>query len=150
MDPFTITDSNPFAQLLGIELVEAEDGRAEARLPFRDELSSNAHGAIAHGGVTYALADHTGGMAVLSAAESVCPTIDMRIDYLAPARSDLRATATVVRHGGQVAPVDIDVRDEDDARVATARGVYKVGRSPSDEAADGDNPWLNGRGDSSD
>jgi len=82
MDPFTLTDSNPFAQLLGIELIEAEEGYAEARLPFRDELSSNSHTEIAHGGVTYALADHVGGMAIISAAEEICPTVDMRIDYL--------------------------------------------------------------------
>lgn len=143
MDPFAITDSNPFAQLLGIELVEAEDGRAEARLPFRDALSSNQHTEIAHGGVTYALADHVGGMATISAVGEVCPTIDMRIDYFAPARSDLRATATVVRRGGRIAPVDIDVFDADDTRVATARGVYKVGRSSTDPD---DNPWLSGRG----
>nr|WP_226008155.1 PaaI family thioesterase [Natrinema salinisoli] len=142
MDPFAITDSNPFAQLLGIELIEAEDGHAEARLPFRNELSSNSHTEIAHGGVTYALADHVGGMAIISAVEEICPTVDMRIDYLAPVRSDLRATATVVRNGGQVAPVDIDVRDGDDTHVATARGVYKVGRSSTDSTDE--NPWSKG------
>nr|WP_226482664.1 PaaI family thioesterase [Natrinema amylolyticum] len=147
MDPFTITDSNPFAQLLGIELVEAADGHAEARLPFRRELSSNAHTEIAHGGVTYALADHVGGMAIISAAEEICPTIDMRIDYLAPARSDLRATATVVRNGGQVAPVDIDVYDADDTHVATARGVYKVGRSSA--GSTDENPWVRDQSDDS-
>ena len=138
MDPFTATDSNPFARLLGIELIAAEDGYAEARLPFREELSSGSHAEIAHGGATYALADHVGGMAVISATDRICPTIDMRIDYLAPVRSDLSATATVVRHGGQVAPVDIDVRDADDTHVATARGVYKVGRSSDDEADETD------------
>ena len=149
MDPSTAPDSNPFARLLGIELVEADDGYAEARLPFREELSSNSHTEIAHGGATYALADHTGGMAVISATREVCPTIDMRIDYLEPARSDLRATATVLRRGGQVAPVDIEVRDADGVRVATARGVYKVGRSSADDGSDTDeNPWLSGRGES--
>nr|WP_222912844.1 PaaI family thioesterase [Natrinema sp. SYSU A 869] len=147
MDPFTITDSNPFAQLLGIELVEAADGHAEARLPFRSELSSSAHTEIAHGGVTYALADHVGGMAIISVAEEICPTIDMRIDYLVPARSDLRATATVVRNGGQVAPVDIDVYDADDIHVATARGVYKVDRSSA--GSTDENPWLRDQSDDS-
>ncbi|WP_254525725.1 PaaI family thioesterase [Natrinema caseinilyticum] len=135
MDPSTLTDSNPFAQYLGIELVEAEDGRAEAQLPFRDALSSSAHTEIVHGDATYALADHTGGMAIISAVEKVCPTVDMRIDYLAPAQSDLQATATVVRRGGQVAPVDIEVRDADSTHVATARGVYKsAARHPGERA----------------
>lgn len=145
MDPLTATESNPFAQLLGIELIEAVDGHAEARLPFRDVLSSSEHSEIAHGGATYALADHVGGMAVISATGTVCPTVDMRIDYLEPVRSDLRASATVSRRGGGVAPVDIDVYDAEDSVVATARGVYKVGRSASvSDDADG-NPWLRGR-----
>jgi len=151
MDPFTATESNPFARLLGIELVEAADGRAEARLPFRDALSSNEHTKIAHGGVTYALADHVGGMAIISATETVCPTIDMRIDYLEPARSDLRATATVSRCGGRVAPVDIAVRDAADTIVATARGIYKVGQaSGTPNGGSTENPWLHGRDESND
>jgi uncharacterized protein (TIGR00369 family) len=146
MDPVTATETNPFAQLLGVELLEAEDGYAEARLSFREDLSSNPHAEIAHGGVTYSLADHTGGMAVISAVDAVAPTIDMRIDYLAPVRSDLRATATVVRRGGQVAPVDVDVYDAAGTHVATARGIYKVGGSSAGSSGDDEaNPWESGR-----
>ncbi|UHQ95179.1 PaaI family thioesterase (plasmid) [Haloterrigena alkaliphila] len=134
--------------MLGIELVEATNGHAEAQLSLRDDLSSSEHADIAHGGVTYALADHVGGMAIISLVEDVCPTIDMRIDYLALARSDLRATATVVRRGGQVASVDVDVYDAAETHVATARGIYKVGRSPSEDASESSqNPWLDGRSD---
>ena len=50
----------PFNDHLGIELLEAEDGRAVGRLELAAEHSSNPETLIAHGGVTYALADTVG------------------------------------------------------------------------------------------
>jgi len=128
----------PFAAELGIEFDEVADGHAEGRLPLREEHSSNPGGQIAHGGVTFSLADTVGGAAVVSKSESVSPTIDMRIDYLAPATADLRAVADVVRSGASVATVDIEVYDADDHHVASARGVYKTG-GQGDET-----PWTDG------
>jgi acyl-coenzyme A thioesterase PaaI-like protein len=64
------------------------------------------------------------------------------MDYLAPATGDLRAVADVVRFGGSVAAVDIEVYDvgaaEDDRHVATARGVYKTGGQGEET------PWTDG------
>ena len=117
----------PFAKLLGIEVTEAADGHAEGRLPFGDELRSNPHGSVAHGGATYALADTIGGAAVVSLAEDVSPTVDMRIDYLAPAETDLYATAEVIREGSSLSMVRVEVEDEDGTQVATAQGTYKTG-----------------------
>ena len=128
----------PFARELGIELTEASDGHVEGFLPLREEHSSNPGRVIAHGGVTYSLADTIGGAAVVSRSKSVSPTIDMRMDYLAPATNDLRAVADVVRSGGSVATVDIEVYDADDHHVASARGVYKTGGQG--EAT----PWTEG------
>jgi len=128
----------PFAKELGIELETASGGHAEGRLPLREEHSSNPGHLIAHGGVTYSLADTVGGAAVVSESESVSPTIDMRMDYLAPATADLRAVADVVRIGGSVATVDIEVYDDDDHHVASARGVYKTGGQGEET------PWTAG------
>ena len=133
----------PFAQLLGIEVTEARDGYAEGKLPFSDELRSNPYGEVAHGGATYALADTVGGAAVISLEEDVSPTIDMRIDYLAPVKTDLHASAEVLRHGSSVAMVRVDVEDADGTRVATAQGTYKTGgqgKKTPWESSNGDGP----------
>lgn len=127
----------PFTDLLGIEVTEIGDGRATGRLPLREELSSNPNTFIAHGGVTYSLADTIGGAAAISVAETVTPTVDMRIDYLAPATCDvLHCEAEVVRFGGNVSTVDIVVTDGEDTALSVARGTYKTGGAP------GDSPWL--------
>jgi len=133
-----IFEQIPFAKELGIELDEVGDGHAEGRLRLREEHSSNPEHLIAHGGVTYSLADTVGGAAVVSQSESVSPTIDMRMDYLAPATADLRAVADVVRFGGSVATVDIEVYDDDEHHVASARGVYKTGGQGEET------PWTAG------
>ncbi len=117
----------PFAKLLGIDVAEATEGSATARLEFSDDLLSNPSGEVAHGGVTYALADTAGGAAVMSLSGVVTPTVDMRIDYLAPATTDLVAEADVVRHGEGVAMVRVEVHDAAETHIATAHGTYKTG-----------------------
>ncbi|MFB6179943.1 MAG: PaaI family thioesterase [Halorientalis sp.] len=139
MDVSDLFSDMPFTNLLGIELTEAADGHAVGRVDMREELSSVPGGAVAHGGVTYSLADTVGGAAVISLNEDVSPTIDMRMDYLSPATDDLLAEADVLRMGGSVAVASIDVWDVEDHHVATARGVYKTGGDSQDT------PWLGGQ-----
>lgn len=131
-----VLNGMPFAEHLGIEITAAADGTASGRLEFGPEHSSVPGERIGHGGVAYALADTIGGAAVISLEGRPTPTIDMRIDYLAPARTDLFAEAVVRRRGGSVAVADVEVVDENDRAVATARGVYKTG------GGDGETPWT--------
>jgi len=139
MDLSELFGRMPFNEHLGIELLEAADGRASAELELSSEHSSNPDRMIAHGGVTYSLADSVAGAAVVSANHQVTPTIDMRIDYLAPATGGtLRADAEVVRNGNEVATVTVDVTDEEGTAVATARGTYKCGGGTGDSAWRGD------------
>ncbi|WP_324760269.1 PaaI family thioesterase [Haloarcula sp. GH36] len=135
MDVEGIFNELPFVEELGIVLTAADEGHAEGRLPLQPEHSSNPTQRIAHGGVTYSLVDTVGGAAVVSLSETISPTVDMRIDYLAPATADIRAEADVIRMGGSVAVVDIDVYDANGHHVATARGTYKT-------SGEGDgSPW---------
>lgn len=128
MDIEAFFESMPFADLLGIEVVEATDGHAEGRVTMRDELSWNADELLAHGGVTFTLADTVGGAALVSVVDQPVPTIDMRIDYLSAGTGDLYATADVVRVGGDVGVVDVEVTASSSGEtLADARGVYKTG-----------------------
>lgn len=132
-------DQMPFNDMLGIELVEAEDGHAAGKLELSADHSSNPNTMVAHGGVTYALADTIAGAAAVSANYSVTPTIDMRIDYLAPATGGtLHADAEVIRNGNNVATVEVDITDDDGRDIATARGTYKTGGGSGASAWRGD------------
>lgn len=127
MDIEAFFQNMPFADLLGIEVTEVDDGHAEGHIEMRQNLSWNEDQVMAHGGVTFTLADTVGGAALVSKVDQPCPTIDMRIDYIEAGTGDLRAEADVVRIGGDVGTVDVEVYAEDSARVANARGVYKTG-----------------------
>lgn len=131
-----IFDAMPYAKHLGIELEAAEDGIARGRLELGEEHSSVPGKIVAHGGVVHSFADHVAGAAVISLNHTPTPTIDIRIDHLAPATEDLVAEAEVVRDGANVATVDCEVRDVTDTRVATARGVYKTA------GGDGGSAWI--------
>ena len=116
----------PFHDLLGIEITEVGEGRAEGRLPVTDDLRSNPSGSVVHGGATYTLADAVGGVAVISLSGAVSPTVDMRMDYLAPATSDLHAEGEVIRHGQSLAMTRVEVSDDEGTHVATAHATYKI------------------------
>lgn len=138
MDVERVFERMPFARHLGIELTEIGDGTATGRIELAEVHSSTPAARVAHGGVTYALADTVGGAAVIGAVETVAPTLDMRIDYLAPATGDaILADAEVVRLG-TVATVDVDVTDGEGAAIAAARGVYKTG------GGEGESAWTGG------
>ncbi|WP_439026535.1 PaaI family thioesterase [Haloarchaeobius sp. DT45] len=128
MDIEEFFETMPFADLLGVDVTEAEDGHAEGKLEMREDLSWNADQLMAHGGVTFTLADTVGGAALVSLVDQPVPTIDMRIDYLSAGTGDLYAEADVVRCGKNVGTVDVDVyAADDDTLIADARGVYKTG-----------------------
>lgn len=133
-DEKSAMNHDPFAELLGMEIVEMEDGYARGRLEIRPELSSSPETTIAHGGVPYALADHTAGAAAVSIDGWPTPTIDMRIDYLHPVTDDLEAEAEVLRLGSNIATVAVELSTTSDGRVAVGRGVYKVGSSSEGSA----------------
>ena len=56
-----IVARNPFAVLIGMELLEAADGHARARIRLQPRLT-NIYGGM-HGGCAYALADTLAGIA---------------------------------------------------------------------------------------
>jgi uncharacterized protein (TIGR00369 family) len=127
MDVESFFEEMPFADLLGVEVTAVDGGHAEGRVEMREELSWNPDCEMAHGGVTFTLADTVGGAALVSLVDQPVPTVDMRIDYLEAGTGDLRAEADVVRCGSDVGVVDVEVRAEDGTAVADARGVYKTG-----------------------
>ncbi|WP_340100438.1 PaaI family thioesterase [Salinibaculum salinum] len=126
MDVKEFFENMPFADLLGIEVTTAEDGHAEGYIEMHENLSWNSDRVVAHGGVTFTLADTVGGAALVSMVDQPVPTIDMRINYLESGTGDLRAEADVIREGSGVGVVNVEVYAEDRTRVADARGVYKT------------------------
>ena len=116
---------SPFMRFLGLEIVKSEKGRVEIRLPFREEFRRVDGSDWLHGGVVSALADIAGDYAVMSETAPGVPTIDMRVDYLRPARQgDLTAVGKTVRVGKTVSVADVEIRDSSGTLVAGGRACY--------------------------
>lgn len=126
----------PYYETVGIEITDVEPGYAEGRLPLTESISASPSTLIAHGGAVASLADSVGYWAVTAANDfATTPTVDLRLDYLAPATADMTATATVTRNGTSVGTVDVDVATADDV-VAVARGSFKTGGGEGTSAWD--------------
>jgi len=126
MDLRSSFESSPFMKLLGIELLDIGDGRATGGVEFTDDLAAVDSGGFIQGGLIFTLADAIAGVAIATRTGQRSVTIDMRIDYLAPATSDLFAEAVVQRIGDTVAVVDVEVTTPDDTLVATVRGAFRT------------------------
>ncbi|HUI76455.1 MAG TPA: PaaI family thioesterase [Bryobacteraceae bacterium] len=78
-------DPIPFAQLLGIELVEASPEKIVARMPVRPELCTKP--AVLHGGAAMAFADTLGAIATIQNLPQGAwtTTIESKTNFIAPA-----------------------------------------------------------------
>ncbi len=122
----------PFNRYLGVRVAAIREGYARLEVPFRDELVGDPLRPALHGGVISALADAAGGAAVwmgIFDARARVSTIDLRIDYLRPAKlADIVAEASVVRLGNRVGVADVRLfhSNGNDETVATGKGVYNI------------------------
>lgn len=129
-----MTERIPFNRVLGIEVREVAVGRAVLAVPFRDELIGDPDRPALHGGVLSAVADTAGGCAVWTQVRETdrISTIDLRVDYLRPARlEELVVVATVLRVGNRVGVANVLLfhPSAPEAPVAEAKGVYSVKRA---------------------
>jgi len=122
----------PFNTFLGVRVREVGKGIVVMEIPFRDVLVGDPMRPALHGGVLSALADTCGGAAVwvdLEDPRARVSTIDLRIDYLRPARLEtLVAEAKVVRLGNRVGVADMRLFNAPtpDVTIATGKGVYNI------------------------
>ena len=118
-------EADAMSQWLGIEVLESAPGVCRCRLGVRDDMV-NGFG-IAHGAITYALADSTLAFAV-NAQGRHAVSVTSTIQHLAPVMlGDVIESQAIMRSEGQrVVHVDVEVTNQRGERVAwlTATG-YK-------------------------
>ena len=89
-------DESEFARLLGMQVIEAEDGFARVAMDCSGK--KNPHG-VAHGGAVFALADQAFGMAA-NCGDADRVAVSVHIQYIAPATGPLIAIADKVADNG--------------------------------------------------
>ncbi len=114
-----------FERLLGIQVLELEDGRALLKLPFCRTFT-NPHGSL-HGGAIVTLADTAAANALL-AGYSGCGflTVKFTIKFLKQALGDIFAEAKIIRVRKNIVTLKVAVFNREKAAVAAAEAEFFV------------------------
>jgi uncharacterized protein (TIGR00369 family) len=114
----------PAVQTFRYRLEELSHGRAVIVAPY--DTSLDGIFACFHGGLLATLADSTGASAALTVAGAETPltTTDLSIRFLAPCRTDARATAQIIKAGRTLVIAEINVHDLKGHHVAVSQGTY--------------------------
>lgn len=119
----------PIMKLLSAEITRLDEGVCELTAPKKENYDGIFE--TFHGGLITTVADTAAAAAVLTVAgaDASITTTDIHIRFLRPCRSAVTATATVIKAGRTLCPVDVSLADEDGRQVATAQVTYMVMRS---------------------
>lgn len=124
----------PHNRALGIKLVGLSEEGVTLGFPWNEKLIGNPDNRVLHGGAITALMDATCGTAVILALLEPVPiaTLDLRIDYLKPARpdQDVHARARCFKVARNVAFVRCEAFHPDDPKdlIAVANGTFMIFR----------------------
>lgn len=125
-------DTDPFSRWMGMELVSIEAGACTLKMRVRAEML-NGFG-VAHGGITFSLADSAFAFACNSRGRHTV-SIHCTVEHVAPVfeNDELTATATEENLGNQISNYAITVHKQDGSPVAFFRGVaYRKRKEWSD------------------
>jgi uncharacterized protein (TIGR00369 family) len=119
-------DESPFGPWYGLRVESAGDGEARVRLPYRAEMQRL--GGVLNGGCAMIVADVAMWVAIISAVDGGerALTVNMSTDFLAPARSDIIATARIIKAGRRLIVGSADTHDAGGALVAVHRLTYAL------------------------
>jgi uncharacterized protein (TIGR00369 family) len=121
----------PVSELLGLELVEVDDGEVVFRMEVKPE-HANPMGTL-QGGILCALADAAMGLAYASRLEEgeLFTTLELKTNYLRQVTGGtLTATGRVVHGGRTIGLTTCDVVDEQGRKVAHATSTCMTLREP--------------------
>ncbi|MEI6408901.1 MAG: hydroxyphenylacetyl-CoA thioesterase PaaI [Bacteroidota bacterium] len=115
-------DNDPYSRWMGMELVSIEPGVCSLRMRVRAEML-NGFG-VAHGGITFSLADSAFAFACNSSGRHTV-SIHCTIEHVAPVfeHDILIATATEEHTGNNLSNYAVRITKQDGSAVAFFRGV---------------------------
>ncbi|MDZ7731516.1 MAG: PaaI family thioesterase [Natrialbaceae archaeon] len=134
-----IDEYHEFLSWIGTSVEDVGPGTMTISIPYDQKLTNRRpdkpeEEADIQGGIAATLIDTVGGMALRTAMDDPSTggvaTINLNVNYLRPATSDLVATATVVRMGSTVGVSEVVVESEtpegETKEVAIGQGAYRV------------------------
>ncbi|NVK03393.1 MAG: hydroxyphenylacetyl-CoA thioesterase PaaI [Flavobacteriia bacterium] len=127
--------NDEFSQWLGIQIVEVKPGSAILEMQVREEMTNGFK--IAHGGITYSLADSA--LAFASNGYGIqAVSIETSISHTRPVKSGdtLKAVAVEKNRSRKVGIYEVTIENQDSKKVALFKGTvfYKDSEWPQNLA----------------
>ena len=124
--PRNVKGFNPFADLVGLQVILGEHGRSQCTLVVTDELMNPYK--VLHGGVLYTLADVCMATALYSHLDETetCATIEIKMSYFAPVRERTVVCDAIVAHKARrIAFLECELKN-DNRVAAKATGTFAI------------------------
>ena len=116
------------ARELGLSVVETTEFSLTLCLPYSDHIIGNPDTGVIHGGAITTLMDTTSGSVMLGAMDvfELCPTLDLRVDYMRPAepRKPVYARAEVYKMTRNIIFTRCEAYQEGGETVANCVGTF--------------------------
>ena len=121
-------DSDPANRLFGFTLRERGEGSGKIRLTRTPQTPTGIGGSV-QGGILAAMVDIAMLIPVFSSGwlpgQQPAGTADLNISYLRPVHGDYAdAEAVVIKHGRQLAVIEVSITDDQDRLCAKGRVLY--------------------------
>lgn len=114
----------PFPALAGFRIDKLEYGAARLTVKHRDDLTQGS--GYLHGGVISALCDSSVAFALATMIDGGQDmlTIELKVNFIAPADDDIFANARIAHKGRKTAVGEVEVRMADNTLIAKALVTY--------------------------
>lgn len=127
------------ARELGLTVTDASDKHLVLCLPYSEDIIGNPQTRVIHGGAITTLMDTTSGSVMICALPEfeLCPTLDLRVDYMRPAEPDLPvyARAEVYRMTRNIVFTRCEAYQKEGETVAQCVGTFmRIGREATPKA----------------
>lgn len=122
-----LINGSPMYEHMGMEVIDAGEGRSSLRLQAGPELQS-IYGML-HGGVAATIMDSACGIALgtLLEAGEICVTVDLRINYICNLKEGtLLAEGRVIHRGSQTGVTRAEVRDAAGTMIAVGMSTHFI------------------------
>jgi uncharacterized protein (TIGR00369 family) len=121
----TSFDNSPFISHLGFEIVTFEEENVVLKLSIKENLYNINH--TLHGGVHASILDTVQGMLIRSISKTRVNTLQLNINYLAPAASgEIYAKAKILQIGYKIVTAEGTLEDSNRNMLAKATGMFKL------------------------
>lgn len=121
------------AQELGLTVANASSGQLTLHLPYNEKIIGNPETGVIHGGAITTLMDTTSGSVMICALDDfeLCPTLDLRVDYMRPAEpgKSVYARAEIRKMTHNIVFTRCEAYQDDGEIIATCVGTFmRIGR----------------------